>query len=421
MANLFQAIKNVRKYGLRGAYEGAKNTPGGYLDATPQNRNVQTYNRVKAAGGPGQLDRAAVNYFAPQQMSQESYQTSGSQGFDPSRSATGEPVLFPQPAPVGAGGQSGGFAPQSAPMNSAVAPQAAPTDVFTAPLSAPATPEYLYFGGQQFDIANEADRLNLFKARGEALRGQAGRQIGDYQNQLRSTLDDAYRTNARNLEDIDLDFRSLGETEAEAGRTYDRNIYDTNEAYDLGTVNRANAFAQLSPNAFQSSQGTSQQYANNQRLQALGDIDQARTGTFNDINQSRAGLTRQRTDLGNSYNQYIQDTQNEASQYGNEVNDFYNSQIDDLRGDFTNYDQTAGVNSFRFNRDQFAPVNVQTADLSQYTPYLNFQALQGSPEANYFKSATPAAATGSARDQYLGYSPDQQSKNYIQQYLKRGY
>lgn len=51
MANLFQAIGNIKKYGFKDAIQGALNTPGGYLDATPSNPNVQMLERYEQRNG----------------------------------------------------------------------------------------------------------------------------------------------------------------------------------------------------------------------------------------------------------------------------------------------------------------------------------------------------------------------------------
>lgn len=376
----------------------------------------------------------AINYFTGAQAAdpgssfdanyiRQNWQTMGysdlnqalvDNGF-PAETAAGAPT----PAPVATGTRSTGTRAVSSPT--AAPTQQAIPEVFNQPLNGAGTPEYVFFQGNQYNVADPTERANLFKVRNQAIKDAASRQIGDYEGQVRSKLDEANRLNARELEGIDTDLADLDRTEQEANRTYDRSIYDTNENYDLGTVKRSNYFAQLSPNAFQSSQGTSQQYANNQRLQALGDIDVARTGTLNDINTNRAGLQRSRGDLASAYDQYIQQTQGDLGRYSTDVNDYYNGQLDQTRGEFTGYDKAAGINEFRFNRDAFNPVNVQTADLSKYTPYLNFNQLSQSPEANFFRTNAPTKTATDPRDQYLGYKPDDKEKDYLRQYLTRGY
>lgn len=283
------------------------------------------------------------------------------------------------------------------------------------------TPQYTYLNGQQYNITDPTQRAAFIQARNGQLQQQASGQINQYQDQINRSLRDAGITNARQLEDINMQMGELDKSGQENQRMFDSGVNDINQSYDLGTVNRANYFAQLSPNAFQSSQGTGQQFANNKRLEGLADTQRVYDENTGTINQNRLGLQRDQADLGQAYNAFLGDTQNDLNSFTTNANNFYTGQQDQARSGIDNYNQKAGVKDFSYNRQAIAPITLGQANINQFTPYTSFQSLSQSPEANYFAAATPKSNGLNAKDQYLGYSPTTQDKDYINQYLKRGY
>lgn len=298
---------------------------------------------------------------------------------------------------------------------------AAPTGT-TAGIST--TPQIVYFNGVPYDINDPAIRQQLLQLRSQQADEYANRDISDYDKQVRDALEAARIQYGNQNNTIGEYLQDIGQNRINYTNDYNRNIKDLNQGYDLGTVNRTNYFNQLSPNAYQSSQADSQQFANNQRNQGLGDLQVAKTQYDSGLSRQENDINTQKKQLEDQYNKYINDTQDSLGRQEQSIRDYYNQQKDQYATDVAQANTKQNVNNFNAGQyvSAYNPLDTPTVDLGKYTQFTNFNQLAASPQANVFqKSAVTPQSQLTAQDSYLGYTPDQKSKNYITDYLRKGY
>lgn len=409
MANLFQAYRNIKKYGLGNAIQGAIRTPGGYLDATPSNPNVAE--AIKNPSAPGSR-LASQNYFDPRTGKYTPFPVQSTQTAQPQPPQIGNPEQqgqLPESQFTTTGGSGGGTQTnQFAPL----------------PGQEGYTSQIVYFNGQPYDINDPQVREQLYGLRSSQADQYANQDITNYDKQIKDALEaastqfgDQTNTIGRNLADIE-------QNRTNYGNDYNSNVEGLNQGYDVGTVNRANYFGRLSPNAYQSSQADSQAFANDQRNKGLGDLQSAKTNYFSGLDQQAGDLNTQKQRLADAYNKYTQDTQNGIGQQHLAIQNQYNQLKDQYGTELAAGNAQQNVQGFDYSgiTQPYNPLQAQQVDLSQYTPYTTFSQLASSPQANSFQQYLPnPQAQQTAQDSYLGYTPDQKSKNYISQYLQKGY
>ncbi len=216
------------------------------------------------------------------------------------------------------------------------------------------------------------------------------------------------------LRGVTEDTRSLDEQAGQIGKGYEEKLRDLLEGKQAGDVRRSNYFAQLSPNAFQSSEGSAAQYANDLYGRGQGEVTTAAeqtlgpdflsTGQIGDTSQfgrQRAALRTEGDTVTKDFQQRIADIRNQiaglksAGKVENNLN----------LGQPANY-----------NRQSYTPVQAQSVDVSQYQPFLTFQQ-QSAPDANLFRNFIQPQTGQAPVANYLGYDTPKKDKNAVNQYL----
>lgn len=242
--------------------------------------------------------------------------------------------------------------------------------------STPTEPNYVFFNGQQYDL-NNPGQANAYYA---AVRDDyIGQTTTDYQ---------------RNLGTLDQDVSALELARRNYGKDSAQQVIDLGQGYDLGTVKRGQYFATLSPNAYQSSQGSSQLFASDKLKEGIGGVQTNQA-------EAKTEFDRQNTDLGNERNA-LQTAYNDSLQ---SAADYYNTQ---------------GANAFNpmtYQADpNFKPFTPKMLDASGITPYTTFDNSQAGGGA-------PAGGNGFTPGSFdwLGYTPSETEKNYLERYLSGKY
>lgn len=282
-------------------------------------------------------------------------------------------------------------------------------------------PQYVQLeNGQVFDVSTPQGRIAFFEAKNALIEQTLGSQVDLFRQRQESEFERASREYARALGDFDLQEQDLRSELDDYNLQTERQLQDTGEAYGLGTVRRQNMFAQASPLAYQSSQGTSQQYAQNQYNQALGDIERAQQQTQQNFTRQEADLSRGREDTRRGYNDFLNQARQGIEQYRKSLADQYATQRTSLAGELASVDVDQGIKDFRYGGIQEpASLNRLTADISQYTPFLDAGSLESSPEYNYFKNFKGNMANQlKPVEQFLGYSPKKKQKDSVNSYLR---
>lgn len=285
-----------------------------------------------------------------------------------------------------------------------------------------------------YDLANPNDRLRYYTDKKSILEKIRDEQIAQYNKDATNAFSEAKLTTEKNISEIDQQLSDL-ETEAKNYVTdYNKQVNAFTDTKALGDVNRQQFFTKLSPNAYQSSQGTSQQYAENQYVQGLGDMatqardtvggDYLATGDVNTLDpnstfgRTRTTLKNQKQDVQSSYNAYLTNASDSLNKNIKSTNQYVTSNLNTMANQFSPTDKSQGIDPFRYNRVAVNTPSVSNTDLSSYTPYVGFN---GSPvtastaapvkTVNAFSSTTPI-------DAYLGKTKlDTNSKDRLRAYL----
>lgn len=279
---------------------------------------------------------------------------------------------------------------------------AAPTGGGTGGTATPKDPnDYFSYKGVTYDKANPTSMNNFFGVR----NGDYSTQLNDANSQLDYQAGQDMSAYGRQMGDQlnsfnkSLDLFNTGKDE------YTKQLSQLYEGFGQGNVNRQNYFSQLSPDTYQSGQGSSSDYANTKYQQGYGETNQARNDWKGSLDQ---GVSR----LGTDYNNWMSDYQRSLSNQKNTNQDTYNSNRDTLNTSALALGN--GISKQGFT--PLADINQSQVDLSAYTPYTNFQGLQSSPGANMF-SKFLAPKSQDPLSQTLGYSLPTKQSDPRNQYL----
>lgn len=322
---------------------------------------------------------------------------------------------------------------------------AGPTNPFTTPTT-PSTPAsgpgsssyYLHnttINGQTYNLADPAQMEAARQAQLQNLGGSRDTAIRQLQQGIQNNLQGATLTHGQAL-------GTYNQNATDFGRTLANNVVDLGQNYDLGQVNNQQHFAGLSPNAFQSSQATSQQYGTDQYNKGLTTLKQQ-----GDENVGSNYLTTGQIDpnsaIGkmieaekNSYNVFTTG-QNQGLQNGiQQANVAYQGGADQINTNLQNLAAYGGTQSPTYNPVNYNysgpsasslgsyqapsgnPYTAPQTDISQYTPYTSSSQLAQSPQA---QSPSPATWTGSSNPfaGLLGYNPNATQSNYLNAFANR--
>lgn len=271
--------------------------------------------------------------------------------------------------------------------------------------------------GQTYDQNDPAQAAALLAKKQETLGGQRDQQIAQITRQLNESLQNASLQQGQQL-------GGFQQNAADYGRSLANNIVDLGQGYDLGLVNNQQRFAGLSPNAFQSGQATSQQYAGDQYNKGLNQLHQnaAETVGGDYLNNGQidpnSAIGKQIAALNQQYNMFTGDAQNSAQLGIQSANNAYGSGMDQNLSSLQALYNYAGVPQFNFQSQGYNPNQMPSVDISKYTPFTNASQLGQSPQA---QPTSPATWTGSGNpfSGLLGYNPNSTQSNYLNAFLGR--
>lgn len=296
---------------------------------------------------------------------------------------------------------------------------------------------YVLMNGQVYDLNNATDRQRYLTDRMGLLVAERDNYLADLQTRLGRELSDAERSRDINLASLDQD---IADTETEARnyvKEYGRTVKEFGEGKALGDVNRQFRFAQLSPNAFQSSEATSANYANDQYLRGLSDLaagaeetvggqylanpeDIAQLGASSVLGRQRANLFADRNRIGEEFNRYLTDQQRALEQGTTQANEYVTSQADNLTGQLVGIGGIGQLPRYQAARNAFAPAQTNMANLSAYTPFTNFSAVPAGvqPGAGFTPRRTSGFSENTGIDTYLGSTQlNTKDKDILRKYL----
>lgn len=272
----------------------------------------------------------------------------------------------------------------------------------------PATqPNMQFWNGQMYDLNNQNDAMRFAQDQDAFYGGKWNDFQSQYNTKIQGDMAGANR-------DYDAQTRAIRKALTGVDTGEADTLKDLQEGYGLGTVNRQNYFSDLSPNAYQSAQGSSQAYS-------LGKLNEGSQQTIDAANLNRTDLNATMADTGAAYNDYISQRQAQGQQDLAAQQAQINQYREGGATEFANTAQGRGwdVNAFTPKIDYSAP----QVNMSNFTPYLNFQQLSQAPgQAAYGKVLGQQKTTPGSQsvNQYLNYTPKKKEYSSLNQYLGYG-
>jgi len=331
----------------------------------------------------GPIQRFANNAFAPQPGAMQGPP-------QPASPMQGPPVpqpdysnLFNIPTAGGGSGASGSISPDLTASGGVSS-----TDG-TTPTTQPQLVEYPPGSGYYYDVNSPEERTAFYTARAQDLVQERDKQLADLHQQI-------------------ADLTSKARQYVESTNSQ---IADLTGNKSVGDLSRINTFSQASPNAFQSSEGTSYNAANENYLKGIGSaVDQANTA----VGANYFANPNDPTSLGadTTFGRGIANLNSGINDVGTQ----YNQQLAGL-----NQQTDPNTDPFRFDNAGSGITEPGPVDLSAFKPFTGFTNVpaSASPGASFVPSGNNAFSGNTSLDAFLGRSPglSQQDKDYLSKYL----
>ena len=241
-----------------------------------------------------------------------------------------------------------------------------------APAEAPYVPDIIYLNGIAYDLNNESERAAFYQVKSAEIDKNLTQALQSGNLKYAAELAGIQDQMTQYMHDWTAQGEELG------------------KGYSQGMTARQQFFQGLGTRAYQSAMGTSGQ-------QALNKLGEAQTERNYQKGIQEAQTKKATSGLEQAFNEW----QTGAGQQAQGLKD-------ELRGTVT------AIGGFN-NAPAQAPI-VSQADLSAYTPYLNFQALAGSPLVTQQKTVTKPVSQMTLSEWLQNYAG--KSTNPLQDYLQ---
>lgn len=230
---------------------------------------------------------------------------------------------------------------------------------------------------------------------------------------------------------IDRALKKLGESRDQYTEDYTRSVADLAEGFRQGTAKRQSFYASVAPRVYQSSQGTSQEYAKGKYVEGQGRYESDKARAMNAFADTEQDYGRSREGTINKFNLFK--TQREA-QSTDEIAEKARS-VEEMRGqaraktlNYTDSLRNAGVSSNKFATPTFSatdlsgysPANVNLNDLMQFIKFQPAGAATGSTNAYRTSAIATPESGGESLGNYMGYQQEPTEPSTINAY-KKGY
>lgn len=297
--------------------------------------------------------------------------------------------------------------------------------------------------GRIFNLNDPTQRLAYSNALKQILGSQRDSLMKQAEESFKLGDTQAVQQYQQYLTELD---QNIADVEAEAKnyvQDYQKTLTGFNDEKKSGDVSRQSYFSNISPNAFQSSQATSQGAANNKYLEGLTDLTNQAQSTvgldyLNDptkginafapdsqFGRNVGSINTQRTGLQNSFNSYRTNAQNQLQQSQSQIGQNYLDSLNSENAQLGAVDIQQGKNPFQYGLQSVQPYQAPKADLGQYSQYTNFQSL-ANPTAQGSQYQKPVqtqnAFTQNSLDTYLNRTntkmADGQKNDWFTKYLQ---
>jgi len=232
------------------------------------------------------------------------------------------------------------------------------------------------------------------------------------------------------LYNIDRALSKLSDQEGQYNTDWARSVADLAEGYRQGSARRQAFYASVAPRVYQSSQGTSQEYAGNKFKEGQTRYEEDKARATKGFADTRQDYAQQKQNISNQFNLYkIQREAQTQDEIAEQARNVRNKRDEAMAGAF-NYsgemrNATGSSNKcatpiFVERNLDYSPSQVNLNDLMQF---IKFQPASvgatGQVSTARQAIATPKAG-GQALGTYLGYQPEEEEESTLNKY-KTGY
>lgn len=276
--------------------------------------------------------------------------------------------------------------------------------------------------GRMFDLADPTQAAQYYQEANATNFGiadsnyqTATKNIGRSRDNLKYNTDQSLQEIQRQKQQLQADKDNYFASLEKQGR-------DLVTGKTLGDAQRGNFFGGLGANAFQSSQATSQDFADQQLATGLGENQKAGADATNlfatkgiGLDLSAQNISRQAGQDEESLAQSEADAKFARDSYVNENKSQLATGLAQAGSDagYTDY-------SSKYKVDPYSSVNTYQPDLSGVSKYTSFQLPSASAPAGGAtgsKFSTLTSSQISPQDNYFGYAPDEKTKGRISNYF----
>lgn len=275
--------------------------------------------------------------------------------------------------------------------------------------------------GQFQAYISAADQLlnsdfEIYRSRAERLRDEDIAQAKAQEDEINYNIERA--------------MQRLSEQEGQYNTDWGRSVADLAEGYRQGSARRQAFYASVAPRVYQSSQGTSQEYAGNKFKEGQTRYEEDKARATKGFADTRQDYAQQKQNISNQFNLYkIQREAQTQDEIAEQARNVRNKRDEAMAGAF-NYsgemrNATGSSNkwatpSFAERNLDYSPSQVNLNDLMQF---IKFQPASvgatGQVSTARQAIATPEAG-GQALGTYLGYQPEEEEESTLNKY-KTGY
>ena len=276
---------------------------------------------------------------------------------------------------------------------------------------------------QRYDLNNPGDLQRYIQSADAYYNGVLSQYEQNAANLRDIDIAEAVAEEERTRRNIEMALEALGEKESQYEKDYIRSLADLAEGFRQGSAKRQSFYASIAPRVYQSSQGTSQNYAQNKYKEGQTRYGEEKERVGKEFGRARTGYMQNIKDLENQVNLYK--TRRQA-EYESDIA----SKREDIAGRKANLlaaDATARASSNKFKSMDiynpgaldYSPSQVNLNDLMQFIKFQPVGAAGGVSTARTRAIATPEAG-GQSLATYLGYQPEKEEESTINRY-KQGY
>lgn len=281
------------------------------------------------------------------------------------------------------------------------------------------------YNNRTYNFNSPEERLAYYNDVAANLGAQRDQAIAEAQNAFRTNNEQSVRQYQGYISQLDQSLADIGAEAKNFATDYFKTVNNFNEGKGTGDVNRQNYFASISPNAFQSSQATSQDFANDKYTQGLGDLatqannvtgidyinnfdpngaNNTAFGAGSQYGRQVADVGTQRANLENNFNVYNTSAQQGLQTNLNNIGQQYQTGLSSQAESLGAVDLAQKTNPFQYGMQATTPYKAPVQDMASFTPYTNFSSLSNTsiPGNTYTKPInTSNAFSGDQVSNYL--------------------